>query len=141
MKKIILSLCISTLFIATGAMAQCDQASVMKSSKTEYLDKDGNVTRSVDEDTKIDINKKTIVVAPSGDHVMTGTITSSTCDWKTPFKDGKLLIKASFDENGEIQIWNLTIEGKDGKISFLAELEGDPNKRLRISVDSFEAAK
>ena len=49
---------------------------------------------------------------------MTGSITSTACEWKQPFKEGKTTLEAKFkDGKGEESNATITIEGKDGKIS------------------------
>ena len=114
MKKIILV----TLFVMAASIsiyAQCDKRVIITSSKTEYLDADGNVQRSVDETSIVEFDSKEIIITPGDDPVMKGTISSFTCDWKTPFKEGK--------------------------ISFLLEIEEQPDRKIRLQVDKFEEKK
>lgn len=140
MKKLILCF---MLLLACGIIsnAQCGKKSVFNSSKTEYLDATGTVERSVDEKTVVEITKTEITITP-GDHTMTGTIKSDTCNWKIPFKEGKTVIKASVsDGQGEAKSVTITIEGKDGKITLLAQVEDMPGKTIRITADKFEEGK
>jgi len=140
MKKIILPI----LFLIAGisVYAQCDKRVIITSSKTEYLDADGNVQRSVDETSIVEFDSKEIIITPGDDPVMKGTISSFTCDWKTPFKEGKTVLKTTLT-NGQGQNFGLTItvEGKDGKISFLAEIDEQPGQKIRIVVEKFEEKK
>ena len=140
MKKIIFAI----LFLIAGisTYAQCDKRVIITSSKTEYLDKDGNVERSVDENSIVEFDNKEIIITPGDDPVMKGTISSFTCDWKTPFKEGKTVLKTTLI-NGQGQNFGLTItiEGKEGKISFLAEIDEQPDRKIRIVVDKFEEKK
>jgi predicted amino acid dehydrogenase len=54
---------------------------------------------------------------------MIAVVKSDTCDWKTLFKEGKSVIKATFTRDGEDpKNATITIEGKNGKISFLVEI-------------------
>ena len=140
MKKIILP--ILFLIASISVYAQCDKRVIITSSKTEYLDKDGNVERSVDENSIVEFDNKEIIITPGDDPVMKGTISSFTCDWKTPFKEGKTVLKTTLI-NGQGQNFGLTItvEGKDGKISFLAEIDEQPDRKIRIVVDKFEEKK
>ena len=138
MKKLILafSLLLTDSIIAN---AQCGKKSVFTSSKTEYLDASGTVERSVDEKTVVEITKTDITITP-GDHTMTGPIKSDTCNWKIPYKEGKSVIKAGVsDGQGEAKNVTITIEGKDGKITILAQVEDMPGKTIRITADKFEA--
>src|SRR5688572_659315 len=122
MKQILLALlvllCCTAFNISTNA--QCDKNLVLTSSKTEYLDAAGAVQKTVDEETRIDITPKSITIAPASDRTMTGEILSVTCTWKTAFQDGKSEFKAKFEDQGEAKHITITLEGKNGKVYFLA---------------------
>jgi hypothetical protein len=136
MKKQILAL----LLVAAGfsSYAQCEKKSVLTSSTTEYLTSTGEVRRVKEEITTIEFDSKTITIAP-GDHVMDGTINSITCDWKTPYKEGKTVIKSTIAMGDQSMDVVITIEGKDGKIILLFEENAD--KRIRVTADKFEEKK
>jgi len=75
----------------------------------------------------------------AGDNAMDGTVNSITCDWKTPFKEGKTIIKATISNpNGQNMNLILTIEGKDGKNMMMAVFEEMPDLKIRMPVDKFE---
>jgi hypothetical protein len=138
MKTIILTL---SLLIAGSAMsfAQCDKKLVLTSSKTEHLDASGAVKKTVDETAQIEINKTDLTITVHEDHKMTGKILADTCNWKVPFKEGKTVIKTILsDEQGEDKNVTLTIEGKDGKVTLLFEMEGMPDDRIKVGIDKFE---
>ena len=120
--------------------AQCDKTVVFKSSKTNYLDGEGNVARTKEEATTITISKTTVIIIPGDDdHKMTGSITANTCDWKTPFKDGKMVIKASVENpDGIKQHSTLTVIGIAGKISITYEAEERPGVKIQVVADTFE---
>ncbi|HVW97807.1 MAG TPA: hypothetical protein VHA56_17690 [Mucilaginibacter sp.] len=135
MKKIILTL---TLLMAIGvAFAQCDKAVVLNSSKTDHLDESGSVIRTVDETAEIVIDKSSVNISVNGDHKITATIKSNTCNWTVPYKEGKSVIKAVADHNGEEKNITMTIEGKDGKVTLLFELEDEPGDRIKVGIDKF----
>ena len=70
---------------------------------------------------------------------MTGTIGSKACDWQIPFKSGKTVISAQLeDQSGDQKDATLTIEGKDGKVTLLAELKNMPDRKILIAIDKFE---
>ncbi len=123
------------------ATAQCGKHLVLKSSKTERLDKDGNVVDSRSEDVTVDITATSITIVPGDDHTMEGEIKSNTCDWKVPFKEGKSEIKALINDRGEMMNMTIIIEGKEGKLSMLAIFDKDGERRIRIWLDSFEEKK
>ena len=128
------------LFYSAISFAQCDKKIKLSSSKTEFIDTSGNVQDSKDENTIIEISKTSLTITPGEeDHTMTGTIKSSTCNWKIPFKEGKMIIKAVLDdEHGETKNLTITIEGKDGKLTFLGEIEEMPDRKVRLMIDKFE---
>lgn len=73
---------------------------------------------------------------------MHGTIKSVSCEWKTPFKNGKTVLKAALEgQQGETMNLTITIEGKEGKIDFLAEMDENADEKISIVVDKFEEKK
>jgi hypothetical protein len=139
MKKFILGF---SLLLAGGisSFAQCGKKIVFTSSKTEYLDTTGALQNAEDEKTVIESDGKTITITP-GDHQMTGTIKSDSCNWKIPYKEGKSVIRAVITDNGEEKKVVLTIEGKNGKVTLLAEVEGMMDRKIRVTADTFEEKK
>jgi hypothetical protein len=128
----------------TTTYAQCDKKVVVTSSKTEHLGADSTVQRTDDESVTVEFNKDTLNVAISssnGNQNLAGKVKSYSCDWSTPFKEGKTVLKATMtNENGESRDLSITVTGKAGKIGFLAEVEGEPD-RIRLVVDKFEEKK
>lgn len=138
MKKQILILLL-VVIAGTSSYAQCDKKSILASSSTEYLTNTGEVRKTVEEPTTIEFDSKTIILSP-GDHTMEGTVSVVSCDWKTPYKDGKTVFKASLAaEPGQTMDVTITIEGKDGKLTLLFEESAD--KRIRVTLDKFEEKK
>jgi len=142
MKNIILGLCL-ILAIGTMGFAQCGQKLVLKSSKTAYLDSTGTVQKNVDEQSTIELSPTTLSIAPGNDPVMTGAVQSENCNWTIPFEEGKSIYKVLLNPPGGGDPMNLTItlEGKDGKITFLAVMEQMPDRRIMLLVDKFEEKK
>ncbi len=140
MKTIILIL--SLLVAGTViSFAQCGKKIVLTTSKTDHLDANGIVTRTVDEKAVVIISQTKLNITVNDDHKMNGTIKLDSCFWKTPYKEGKTFIKGtlSTDEGDEKNI-TITIEGKDGKVTLLFEMEGMPDDRIRVVADKFEEA-
>ena len=125
---------------AKSNFAQCGKSATLVSSKTEYLDGTYTLQRTVEEKSTIEINKAELVITPGDQPKMVGKITSDSCDWKRPFKEGKSVIKAIFTREGQAQQINatVTIEGKDGKVTLIMEMEQMPDKKIRITADKFE---
>ncbi|MEO6631708.1 MAG: hypothetical protein ABIN13_08305 [Mucilaginibacter sp.] len=136
MKKIILVLSL-LLTIAVTGFAQCEKTVQLSSSKTNHLDESDAITRTDDETAVIDISKTAVDVSINGEHKITAAIKSNTCNWTTPFKDGKTVIKATADRNGQDQNFTITIEGKDGKVTLLFEREDKPGDKIKVVIDKF----
>jgi len=137
LKKIILAF--SLLLSGSAAcFAQCGKNVELNSSKTEHLDASGVVQRTDDETGIIDLTKTSLNISVNGVHKITGAIKSETCDWKVPFKEGKTIIKASVtNDQGEERNVTITIEGKDGKVTLLFEMEGMTDDRIRVVINKF----
>jgi hypothetical protein len=136
MKKIFLVLSL-LLTIAVAGFAQCDKTVQLTSSKTNHLDESNAITRTDDETAVIDISKTAVDVSIDGEHKITAAIKSNTCNWTTPFKDGKTVIKATADRDGQDQNFTITIEGKDGKVTLLFEREDKPSDKIKVAIDKF----
>lgn len=139
MKKIFFAV---LLLCASGAgFAQCDKPVILTSSKTEYLDASGNVERTEDEQSTVEIRKDTMIISPGNEpHTMMAAIKSNTCNWNVPFKEGKSVIKATLNNEDGTETKNITItiEGKDGKIIFIAVMDHEPNRQIRLPIDAFK---
>ena len=138
MKKIS-SLASLLLLCHALSFSQCDKNVVINSSKTEYLGVDSVVQRTVEENTVIDITRPDITITP-GDKKMTAVIKSETCNWKTPFKEGATILKATFMDDGKEINATITIEGKDGKLTLWVQSEEMPTI-IRVPIDKFEEKK
>lgn len=120
--------------------AQCDKKLVLNSSKTEYLDSVFSVARTVEENTLIEITKTELIITPgSADNQMKGPIKSVSCNWTIPYKEGKTVLKAALaDPGGDTKNVTVTIEGKAGKLTLTAEVDAEPNLKVRVPIDKFE---
>src|SRR5580658_5318578 len=140
MKKLLLG---SLLLIGSGmiAHAQCGKKVVITSSKTEHLGADSAVQRTDDESCTVEFDKDSMNVAISssnGNQTLKGTVKSYSCYWSAPFKEGKTVLMASLTgDDGSQHNITITVTGKAGKIGFLAEVEGEPEK-IRLVVDKFQ---
>lgn len=138
----LLALGVLALGITLGH-AQCDKTVVLTGSKTEYLNAQGELQRTVDEQSTLTFTKTEVTRHEPGkdEPELQGKITSVTCDWKVPFKEGKTVIKATLQEGGREEAATFTIEGKDGKITLLAQIDSQPDKQIRMAAESFTEAK
>jgi len=144
MKKTVLLMLLAVI-VTVNVSAQCKKRIMLTSATTQYVDDGGAVADSRPENVSIVITDTGLVVTISGEgqeaHDLIGKISSYTCDWKVPYKEGKTVIKSLLaDPRGEERNATMTIEGKNGKISFLAEIEGEQRK-IALVVDKFEEKK
>ena len=128
------------LVCSTTVFAQCDKILVLTSSKTDFLDASGTLKKSEDENTVIEIAKTEMTITPGGEeNKMSGPVKSVVCNWKTAFKEGKTIIKAILtDRSGDAKDVTITIEGKDGKVTLLAEVDEMPDHKIKVTLDKFE---
>ena len=137
MKHLILAAIIVTATQLT--YGQCEKKAVFTASKTEYLGADSSVQRTDDETTVIEFDKAAINITPGQQPTMTGKVNSTTCNWTTPYKAGRTRMKVALtNQDGGTTDVTITIEGKDGKITFLAEIDNAPDKKIRLVADKFE---
>lgn len=142
MKKLLSILCLAV--VVAPSFGQCDKNVTLAVSKTEYLDRNGTVQRTVDENSTIEISASEVIIRPGSnpDQKMNGKIQSNQCSWNVPYKEGKSVLKANFaDPAGNQQNATMTIEGKEGKITFLMEIDEMPDRKIRVNVDTFEEKK
>jgi metal-dependent hydrolase (beta-lactamase superfamily II) len=140
LKRTILALTFMMVAGANYVYGQCDKAITFKSSKTTMFDAEGKLDRVKDETTIVTISKSEIVIIPGGDdHRLGGTITSKTCDWSTPYKDGKMVIKGTLENtDGNEMHATLTIIGVGGKITLTFEAEEIGKRKIQVIADKFE---
>jgi len=139
------SILMTCLLLAAGstiAMAQCDKKVSLASSKTQHWDPKGTLKHADDEKVTIEFSKSDVSVSIDHDgnqKKLSGKVKSDTCDWKIPFKEGrtKLHVTLSNDE-GESRDYTLTLIGKDGKLSFIAESPDEPDDIIKLDIDKFE---
>lgn len=127
------------LFVQFHSFAQCGEEAILSASKTEYLNGSGLLQRTVDESSTIEISKTKITIKPGNpDQVMTGTITSDSCNWKTPYIEGLTVIHAVFeDPSAEPRHVTLTLKGALGKVTLLMEIQEMPDRKIQLNIDKF----
>lgn len=143
MKKTILAM-ILMVGATTFSYAQCQKNYTLSGVKTEYLDGSGTVQRVVEEKSQLVVEKDQITVTHGegdGDPA-SGPFKYESCTWKDAFKNGKSVLKSTLvNQNGQSTPVTLTIEGKDGKITLLVQLDDSPDRQIRVTVDKFEEKK
>lgn len=131
---------------STVSLAQCDKKVSLHSSKTQHLDASSKLQEETDEQTTVEFDKSDISVLitnDNGDQKMAGKIKSYTCNWTIPFKEGKTVITTALnDGNGDGERdFTITIEGKDGKTTLLAESPALPDRKIKLDLEKFEEKK
>ena len=139
------SILITCLLLAAGstiAMAQCDKKVSLTSSKTQHWDSQGALKHTDDEKVIVEFTKSDVTVSidhDGGQQKLSGKIKSDTCDWKVPFKEGKTRLHVTLsNDEGESRDYTMTIIGKDGQLSFMAESKDEPDDIIKLEVEKFE---
>ncbi|MBD1366228.1 hypothetical protein IDJ77_20620 [Mucilaginibacter sp. ZT4R22] len=124
---------------STTSFAQCDKPVMLISSATNYYNAKGELQRSKEEETIITLTKTQVIIAPGNEeHKMTGDIKTYTCNWATPYKDGKTVVTTVFTDGGKSFNATVTIEGKAGKVTATMEAAEMPNIKIQVVADKFE---
>lgn len=134
---------LALIFLCSGwSYSQCNDKVNWFASKAERLSAAGDV-----EDTKegtitvaTDSNSIVVSIKESPEDQLRGTTSLVSCSWPEPLKNGKTVLKAVMTKEGDADSRNvtITIEGKDGKITILLDIERMEGKKIRILVDRFE---
>jgi hypothetical protein len=137
MKKIAIAL-LAILFFSANSFAQCEKKQTYTASKVEFLNEDGTVHHSDQGKVVVEISPKEIMINHNDNEQdrMKGEVKDFKCDWKVPNKDGITTLKAILQENsGDLKDATLSIEGKNGQLTILLNIEG---RIVKIYVDKVE---
>ncbi len=137
---ILLILIFPFLFSAVDeGYVQCGKNIRLTSSKTIHMDGNGNITRTEVEKSVVEISQLLITINVRDESKTECNIKSIECNWDIPFKKGKTLIKATITtDDGELKNIVLTIQGIDGQLFLLFEMEDQPDKLIKVIIDMFE---
>ncbi len=124
---------------STISFAQCDKPVMLVSSATNYYNAKGELQRTRDEESIITLTKTQVIIAPGDEaHKMTGDIKTYTCNWPTPYKEGKTIVTTVFTDGGKTLNATITIEGKAGKVTVTMEAAEMPDMKIQVVADKFE---
>jgi len=133
MKKIFLL----AAFLITGyfAMSQCENHVTWTASKGEMIDENGNVMDTKVGKIVIETSRTSfsLIFDDNEMEALRGNVKEVTCEWKTPYKTGKTTFKSSISGGNETRDGEVTIEGKDDKITILLDTK---QRKFRFVVDS-----
>lgn len=133
MKSIIITLFISFAG-ALSSLAQCEENAVLSTSKTNLTDVSGNPVGIKDEKTVLRFSKAAILLNIDGKDRGELKIVSQTCKWKTPYKEGKTVVKATMNDYD----YTITIQGKEGKVDITVMKHLSDDNILSMTADKFE---
>jgi len=140
MKKTTALLLIGCAF-GTAAFAQCDKKILYTSVKQDWLNSKYEVQKSDQDKVTVEISKTSVVLTHNDDpnDVMKGGIKNMNCNWTELYKNGKTTIEAELTEgSNDVHQANLTIEGKDGVMFILIELQDHPDMKIKAYVDKYQ---
>ena len=125
-----------TLFIAgtLSSFAQCEENAVLSTSKTNLTDVSGKPVGIKDEKTVLRFSKASILLNIDGKDRGELKIVSQTCNWTTPYKEGKTVIKATMNDYD----YTITIQGKEGKVNLKVVKHLSDDNILSMTADKFE---
>lgn len=140
MKKRIL-LILFAIITGTCTYGQCDKKIKLSGSSFEKLNSSDEVQDIDDRAINIVYDSKLISFAV-GDITLEGTVNSITCEWKSPFKEGKTVLKVTLTRTDGTPVdGTLTIEGKDEKNILIMEFDGSDYPKSRLALEKFEESK
>ena len=138
MKQIFLCLFIS-IAIGSNTFSQCGKKCILSATGTEILNDQNEVQlKDTLRITTIKYDSKNFEIV-SEYSTLYGTIDSIYCNWKLPFKEGSTYIHGILNfENGDQRITKLFINGKDGKLTLLVDIEHPEANKMRFVLDKFK---
>ena len=126
------------LTTATAGYGQCEKRTVFSAAKTEHLAADSSVKGTDDGTVTIEFDKTTFNVDPPDGGPLTGKVESFACNWTIPYKVGKTQLKVTLtNQQGEVQHFTVTIEGKAGTVTLYAVMDDKPDERIRLVAEKF----
>lgn len=130
--KSFLLLMLAAALAGQPCAAQCDKEFILTASLVEYLDSSYQVTRTMDDNSSIRISRDSVTISPEHDPTLTGAVTQFTCNWQTPWIDGRSVIKAVFNDRGVETPLTLILEAKNGHLSLTILFDKKPDRIIRI---------
>lgn len=130
------------IIISAFCYSQCDKKIVLAATGVEVLDDNDHVKmKDTARVTTINYDSKLIEVITEY-NTRYGTVDSIYCNWKIPFKEGKTYIRGKLSfENGDQWVIKLTINGKDGKLTLLADMEHPDANKMLFVLNKFEEGR
>ena len=139
MKKIILSLSLIAC-CGAAAIAQCNQTVRFISAKTDFVNATGATEQSKNEQTQITFNDSEMSLLVNGnvEEKQKGKVRSVNWGWKKNNREGKTILNALLtNKKGESKNATVTMEGKDGEINMLLEVDNQPTRKLHMTAEDF----
>ena len=140
MKTILLSL---VLAIATlQALAQCDKKISWYGVKGEMYNTDGGLMDTRNDSIFLETSPQKILLRfQSDDNTLEATIKEKVCDWKEPFKNGKMTYHTTTVIDNQTSDATFIVDVKDGKIILWVEVAIRNNRKFKIYLDKYEEVK
>lgn len=142
MQNIILALAL-VLLTSLASIAQCDKKIKWQAAKAEMIDQSGTVMDTKEGITITSDSKKILFeLAAEPDNPLEGVVNETACEWKEAFKNGKTVIKANISgRDGNSSPATITIEGKDGKLTLILDMERMQGRKVRMNLDKYEVTE
>ena len=143
MKKLFALLTASVLFFGY-TKAQCLTHVKYSASSMQVLDSTMQQVGSKDVSFVMEVTEKGFTATQDGqdDDAFHGTLKKLTCDWKEPYKNGKIIMICDVHTNNEdIVDADITIEAVDGKITITMHAKEHANEILKLAIDKYDEVK
>lgn len=139
-QKIVFLFCAIT--ISNLCYSQCEKKIILGATGVEILNNQNEVKiKDTERVTTVKYDSKVIEIITEY-NTRYGTIDSMYCNWKIPFKEGNTYIRGTLSfENGDQWVIKLIIDGKDGKLTLLADMEHPDANKMRFVLNKFEENK
>lgn len=132
------------MFVITGVQAssQCDKKVTWYGSKGEMYDTNGALLDTKTDSIFIETSPQKIRIKFKADEKdLEGTVSALTCDWKEPFKNGKIVYQTIVSLENGVSKAVFVLEAKDNKITLSLELEAMSDRKFLIYIDKYEEGK
>jgi len=108
----------------------------------QVLDSTMEVKGSQDVTVILELSDKTLEGVKNVIDSLHGTVKTVKCDWKEPYKNGKVVMVCDVHTPDEDLLGvTITIEAVDGKLTILLVAKEHPDELIRLAIDKYEEIK
>lgn len=130
------------ILISSYCYSQCNAKIILSATGVEIMDKNNDVkSKDTERITTIKYDTRAIEINTEY-NTRYGSIDSVYCNWSVPYKEGRTYLRGKLNfENGYQWVIKLTITGKEGKLTLLADMEHPDASVMRFALTTYEENK